>query len=131
MKYDDEQQALINDFKRQYADIHHKIQWGVKTFEMKNGVLHDDAVHRVCHALHLKGLAFATEVRLKCGNVADVVCPAHVKPIIEVMSTESDNGMARKILRLPLELQKGVIVLKADDVMKLFPSEVVEGVFLS
>jgi len=125
-----EQQGLINDFVRRHVDTSTRPKWNAMTFEMKNGFAHDEAVFRCCRALKHLGIPFATEVRLKCGNVADIICPCHVAQIIEVMSTETDHAMTRKLLRMPASLRDEVKILKAEDVNRLEPEEIDEGVFI-
>lgn len=127
-------QEIINDFTREYVDTSklpgRKILWNVKTFEGKNGLAHEEAVHRICKTLSLRGIPFATEVPLKCGNVLDICCPTHIKKIIEVMHSESDDLMAKKILKLPASLQTEVLILHAGNVLDLSSMDVREGVYL-
>jgi len=134
MKISSEDQSEINDFVRQYVDTARlpgrKVLWGYKSFEGKNGLAHEEAVHRVCKALSLRKIPFATEVPLKCGNVLDVCCPTHIKKIIEVMHSESDDYMTKKILRLPNSLQGEVMILRACEVLDLPQKDVLEGVFI-
>lgn len=134
MKLSKQDQITINDFVREYVDLSKLsskgVLWGVKTFEGKNGLVHEEAVHRICKTLSLKGVPFATEVPLKCGNILDVCCPTHVKKIIEVMHSESDDMMAKKVLKLPKSLQTEVLILHAGNVLDLSSAEIREGEYL-
>lgn len=135
MKIDSDDQAKINEFVTKYVDRSKitggKILWGYKQYQKgKNGPEHDEAVHRVCHALAQRGIPFATEVPLKCGNYLDIACPTHVKQIIEVMKSESETFMTKKILRMPEELRKEVLILHAEKVLSYSHDEISEGVFI-
>jgi len=124
------EQEIINDFVRRYVDRSFRVYWNKMSFELKNGFAHDQAVFRCCRALHLLGVPFATEVRLRCGNVADIVCPTHIKPLIEVLASETDFSLSKKLLRLPEELRGEVLLLRAVVVNKLSPEEIDEAVFI-
>lgn len=67
---------------------------------------------------------------MKCKNVADIICPNHPYQIIEVMSTETDNYMAKKLLRYPEEVRKKIKVLKTEEINSLKKKDLVKGGFL-
>jgi len=50
---------------------------------------HRRTIFEVCNALLSHNIPFFTEVRLKCGTIPDIVCPTHVVPFIEVLSSET------------------------------------------
>jgi hypothetical protein len=69
-------------------------------------------IFEVCNALIAENIPFWTEVRLKCGCIPDIVCPTNVKPIIEVLSSETEKDFyEKKHHKYPQELQRSSIVL--------------------
>ena len=80
---------------------------------------HNIRVCEVCITLLTMGVPFYTEVRLKCGNRPDVVCPTHVKSIIEVFHTETMKSFnVKKRPKLPSELMDDVIFVCTSKVFK-------------
>ena len=50
---------------------------------------------------------FYTEVRLSCGCIPDIVCPTHISPFIEVLSSETMQMFEDlKLHKYPEEFQK-------------------------
>lgn len=105
----DTKQKKINDFVRQYVDRSQKIVWDSVRVQLKNGLKHHLGVSLICYWLAEMEVPFATEVKLKSGHIVDILCPSHIKPIIEYRITETKKKFAEKISKLPIELVTEVI----------------------
>jgi len=80
---------------------------------------HRRAIFECCNALLAEGIPFWTEVRMKCGCIPDIVCPTHVKPMIEVLSSETmEMFRDLKLDKYPEELQGAFIFVDAKAVFK-------------
>ena len=67
---------------------------------------HRRTIFEVCNALLQEKIPFFTEVRLKCGTIPDIVCPTHVVPFIEVLSSETIEMFEDlKLAKYPSEFQ--------------------------
>jgi len=79
------------------------------------GLLHKRKVAVICAYLSSSGVDFATEVKLKCGKIPDILYPDHIKPIIEVMDSEDLRKFdEKKKMNYPVELRDEIIFVRAD-----------------
>lgn len=113
MKITSEEQKKVNDFFRSYVDnVGFKNPMNAIRLNVDHTDEHRRAIFEVCNALIGERIPFWTEVRLYCGCIPDVVCPTNVKPIIEVLSSETEQDFyEKKHHKYPSELQNGSIVL--------------------
>lgn len=105
----DSKQKKINDFVRRYVDKSQRVIWNAVKIQRKNSVEHHLGVSLICYWLAEMEVPFATEVKLKTGHIVDILCPTHIKPIIEYRHTETKESFEKKISRLPPELIREVI----------------------
>jgi len=98
-KYSRETIEDINAFKKRYADSSYRIDWDTVKYEEGNSVAHEMMKARICLELLKLGKPFATEVRFDSGYRPDIICPTHVKQIIEVRYSETDVETKDKIKR--------------------------------
>ena len=89
MKLDSHEQAIVNDFMRDYVDRSFKTPMNAVRLNVDHTDAHRRTIFEVCNALLSHNIPFFTEVRLKCGTIPDIVCPTHVVPFIEVLSSET------------------------------------------
>ena len=89
MKLDSHEQAMVNDFMRDYVDRSFKTPMNAVRLNVDHTDAHRRTIFEVCNALLSHNIPFFTEVRLKCGTIPDIVCPTHVVPFIEVLSSET------------------------------------------
>ena len=109
MKINKKEQKKINDFTRKYVDRSQKINWNCIKVQQKNGLQHHLSVSLICYWLAKTGTPFATEVKLKTGHIVDILCPTHIKPIIEYRETETPKKFENKISKYSPELKNEVI----------------------
>lgn len=77
---------------------------------------HNMQVAKACIILLENGVPFYTEVRLKCGLRPDILCPSHVKQIIEVLHSETpEMFVEKKFNKLPQELRGEYILLDSHE----------------
>ena len=106
MKVDEESQVVINDFFRNYVDRGYKNPMNSVRLNKDHTDAHRRTIFEVCNSLLSMGIPFWTEVRLTCGCIPDVVCPTHVKPFIEVLSSESEEDFLNlKLHKYPSSLR--------------------------
>lgn len=109
-----DRERIIRDFFRRYVDTHFKNPRDTIRLSSGNTDAHNMRVCEVCVVLLKNKIPFYTEVKLKCGLRPDIVCPTHVKQIIEVMATETlKSYQESKLPKLPEELEDEVLVIEA------------------
>ncbi len=91
MKLPNKVQKEVNDWWRIHGDTSYKPDWGKIKLSVANTREHNLRVCEICISLLEMGLPFATEARLKTGVRPDIVAPTHVKPIIEVLWSETNE----------------------------------------
>ena len=106
MKVNEDEQKVINTFFRRYVDRSYKNPQNAVRLNSEHTDSHRRTIFEVCNSLLSMGVPFWTEVRLNCGCIPDIVCPTHVKPFIEVLSSETENDFEEKKLhKYPSELR--------------------------
>ncbi len=106
MKVSRKEQERINEWWRKHGDKMYKPLWGAIRLSSANTKEHNLRVCEICCCLLEMGIPFATEVRLSNGVRPDIVAPTHVRPIIEVLWSESEADFKeKKADKYPLELQ--------------------------
>ena len=78
MKVAPKDQAVINEFMREYVDRSYKTPMNAVRLNVDHTDAHRRTIFEVCNALLQEKIPFFTEVRLKCGTIPDIVCPTHV-----------------------------------------------------
>ena len=113
MKLTSEEQKEVNDFFRSYVDTQrYKNPMNSIRLNVDHTDEHRRTIFEVCNALIAERIPFWTEVRLTCGCIPDIVCPTNVKPIIEVLSSETvEDFYQKKHHKYPSELQNDSIIL--------------------
>lgn len=102
----------VSYFTRKYSDPSFPVRWGTVNFSGTSKE-HQDMVYEICWWLHKNDIPFATEVRFESGYRPDIICPTHIKPIIEVRHSEEDKQTMSKFARIPEELQQQIIYVEA------------------
>tara|TARA_B100001778_G_C18458301_1_gene569965 strand:- start:58 stop:459 length:402 start_codon:yes stop_codon:yes gene_type:complete len=106
MKVAPKDQATINEFMREYVDRSYKTPMNAVRLNVDHTDAHRRTIFEVCNALLQEKIPFFTEVRLKCGTIPDIVCPTHVVPFIEVLSSETIEMFEDlKLAKYPSEFQ--------------------------
>ena len=106
MKVAPKDQAVINEFMREYVDRSYKTPMNAVRLNVDHTDAHRRTIFEVCNALLQEKIPFFTEVRLKCGTIPDIVCPTHVVPFIEVLSSETIEMFEDlKLAKSPSEFQ--------------------------
>ena len=106
MKVAPKDQAVINEFMREYVDRSYKTPMNAVRLNVDHTDAHRRTIFEVCNALLQEKIPFFTEVRLKCGTIPDIVCPTHVVPFIEVLSSETIEMFEDlKLAKYPNEFQ--------------------------
>ena len=106
MKLSSKDQEIVNSFFRHYVDRSHKTVMNAVRLSAEHTDEHRSVIFEVCNSLLKSGIPFWTEVRLTCGCIPDIVCPTHIKPIIEVLCSETPEMFTRlKLPKYPSELQ--------------------------
>ena len=106
MKVAPKDQAVINEFMREYVDRSYKTPMNAVRLNVDHTDAHRRTIFEVCNALLQEKIPFFTEVRLKCGTIPDSVCPTHVVPFIEVLSSETIEMFEDlKLAKYPSEFQ--------------------------
>ena len=106
MKLKASDQRIINEFTRNYVNSSYKMPLNAVRLSADHTDAHRRTIFEVCNALLVAGIPFYTEVRLNCGCIPDVVCPTHVIPFIEVLSSETPQMFEDfKLHRYPVEFQ--------------------------
>jgi len=114
MKLESHEQKVVNDFFRSYVDRMYKNPMNTVRLNSEHTDEHRRAIFECCNALLAEGIPFWTEVRMKCGCIPDIVCPTHVKPMIEVLSSETmEMFRDLKLHKYPEELQGAFIFVDA------------------
>lgn len=91
MKLSAKVQKEVNDWWRIHGDTSYKPDWGKIKLSVANTREHNLRVCEICITLLEMGLPFATEARLQTGVRPDIIAPTHVKPIIEVLWSETNE----------------------------------------
>lgn len=106
VKVSPEQQRLLNDFMREYVDKSYNTPMNAVRLNVDHTDDHRRTIFEVCNTLLSHNIPFYTEVRLKCGTIPDIVCPTHVVPFIEVLSSETEEMFTDlKLHKYPQEFQ--------------------------
>lgn len=106
MKLTSKDQEIVNGFFRHYVDRGHKTVMNAIRLSAEHTDEHRRCIFEVCNTLLKAGVPFWTEVRLQCGCIPDIVCPTHIKPIIEVLCSETPQMFEElKLHKYPSELQ--------------------------
>jgi len=106
MKINEADQSIINDFFRNYVDRGYKNPKNSVRLSTDHTDAHRRTIFEVCNSLLSMGIPFWTEVRLSCGCIPDIVCPTHVKPFIEVLSSETEDDFEQlKLHKYPSKLR--------------------------
>ena len=114
MKLNSHDQALVNSFFRNFVNGSYKNPMNTVRLNKEHTDEHRRQIFEVCNYLLTQGIPFWTEVRLNCGCIPDIVCPTHVKPIVEVLCTETPDMFKRlKLPKYPPELHKSFIFVNA------------------
>ena len=104
--------TACDTFIRKYADQAYKIDLNCIKPSAENTYEHNMRICEICVHLTIAKIPFYTELRLKCGLRPDIVVPTHIKPIIEVLHSETEKDfMKRKFGKLPEELQNDFILV--------------------
>ncbi len=112
------QDKRINDFIRDYAEVGFKRELGTIKLPENNKSNRDLLSHNlklceVCCHLKKLGIPFITEFKMKGGLRPDIVCPTHVKKIIEILHTETmESFREKKLPKYPEELKNEFIFIK-------------------
>ena len=107
MKLSPADQKTVNDFMRNYVDRSYKTPMNAVRLSAEHTDAHRVAIFNVCNILLKEGIPFYTEVRLSCGCIPDIVCPTHISPFIEVLSSETMQMFEDlKLHKYPEEFQK-------------------------
>ena len=115
MKLDAKTQQAVNTWWREHGDTSYKPDWGKIKLSASNTKQHNMRVCEICISLLEMGIPFATEARLNCGVRPDIIAPTHVKPIIEVLWSESNEDFLRtKSHKYPTGLQGKWILHNAE-----------------
>ena len=91
MKLSATDQTTINDFMRNYVDKSFTAPMNAVRLSADHTDAHRRTIFEVCNTLLSHNIPFFTEVRLKCGTIPDIVCPTHIVPFIEVLSSETQE----------------------------------------
>lgn len=103
-----------SEFMREYADPSFRVSWN--TIKLSGtSKEHQDMVYNICWYLYKNNIPFATEVRFSSGYRPDIVCPTHIKPIIEVRHSEEDKQTNEKFQRIPEVLHNKIIYVEAEE----------------
>ena len=114
MKLSPKDQEIVNAWFRHYVDRSHKTVMNAIRLSAEHTDEHRRSIFEVCNYLLKEGIPFWTEVRLHCGCIPDIVCPTHIKPIIEVLCSETPQMFEElKLPKYPVELQKSFIFVNA------------------
>ena len=106
MKLKPSEQTVINDFMREYVDKSYNVPMNAVRLSSEHTDAHRRTIFEVCNTLLSHNIPFYTEVRLKCGCIPDIVCPTHVVPFIEVLSSETPIMFEElKLPKYPEEFQ--------------------------
>lgn len=115
MKLTKEEQRKVNLFFREYVDLSFKNPMNCIRLNSEHTDEHRNSIYEVCTTLLKSGIPFWTEVRLSCGCIPDIVCPTHIKPIIEVLCTETIEMFNElKKDKYPIALHKSFIFIDAN-----------------
>lgn len=107
-------QELINIFRRKYLDNRRVFHWN-RIKPTGTSYEHFRMVCEICWWLHKNNIPFCTEAQFSSRYCPDVLCPSHVKPIIEVRSSESNEESDAKFARIPTELHDKIIFVEANE----------------
>jgi len=106
MKLDSDSQETINTFFRNYVDKSYNTPMNAVRLNVDHTDAHRRTIFEVCNCLLSHNIPFYTEVRLKCGTIPDIVCPTHVVPFIEVLSSETEEMFTQlKLDKYPPEFR--------------------------
>ena len=70
---------------------------------------HRRMIFEICNWLYKNNVPFATSVTFKSGYKPDIICPTHIKPVIEVRATETEFQTIAKMDKIPAMLQNEII----------------------
>jgi hypothetical protein len=113
MKVTKKQLDAIKSFEKDYIDRRYKPQWNVVKFS-STSYEHQRTVFDVCWWLYKNNIPFATETVFTSGYNPDIICPTHIKPVIEVRYSEKDKNTIEKFSRIPEELHNKIIFVDAN-----------------
>jgi len=114
MKLSSKDQETVNEFFRDYVDSQFKTVMNAVRLSAEHTDEHRRSIFDCCNALIKESVPFWTEVRLTCGCIPDIVCPTHIKPMIEVLCSETPQMFEElKLYKYPTELQTGFIFVDA------------------
>lgn len=91
MKLNSTEQKEVNDFFRNFVNPAYKNPMNCVRLNVDHTDSHRKRIFDVCNVLLKHRIPFWTEVRLNNGCVPDIICPTHVKKIIEVLSSETEE----------------------------------------
>jgi len=86
--YDIMKQKKINTFIRKYFDLTKTKHKNIICHDPNTTPEHRRLVNEICEWLRCNNITFYTRVFMKWGNIADIVAPELIFPIIEVRNTE-------------------------------------------
>ena len=94
--YDMKTQQKVNDWWREHGDKMFAADWNKIKLSSANTREHNLRVCEICITLLEMGIPFATEVRLNSGVRPDIIAPTHIRPIIEVLWSETKEDFLKK-----------------------------------
>jgi len=103
----------LRDFENSYLDRKFRIDWNIIKLNKHDSYDHNKMICEVCLWLMCHNIPFATQVRFKTKAIPDIICPTHIRKIIEVRASETDKKSLDKLKRLPEELRKEVSYVSA------------------
>ena len=116
MKLNSADQMIVNRFFRDYVDSSFKNPMNCIRLNTEHTDEHRRGIFEVCNALNKNAIPFWTEVRLNCGCIPDVICPTHIKQIIEVLCTETPEMFFElKLSKYSKDLHNQFILIDAKE----------------
>lgn len=112
-KYSSKIRKRITAFWNKYLDHTVGQYWNHIRISKKNGYKHNKMVCDICLWFLENDIPFSTECVLLGGRVVDIVCPSHIKSLIEVRDSETEKRSFEKFRRTPIELQDQIIYVDA------------------
>ena len=71
-------------------------------------------IYEICWWLYKNNIPYSTNAEFKFRYRPDILCPTHVKPIIEVRYSETKKQTIEKFSRIPEELINDIIYVDAN-----------------
>lgn len=106
---------VLNEFKQKYLSLSYRVDWKPQVKFSGTSKDHQRMVFDICWWLYQNNIPFMTEAVFKSGYNPDIICPTHVRPIIEVRHSEGDKQTLSKFKRIPDELQDKIIYVDAGE----------------